>query len=141
MSTKTARLNLVSVDHFRNSEYGWIYYVPIPKVIHPAFGRIEVHLEPQISRGKIHSLLLQFTQHEIPDLKGKIFEIPTPQAVRHTIITTDHLLEGSFFSGVWAVGVCRDHGGLLFSSYPPDTAIGLEIETLTTSISINYKLK
>jgi hypothetical protein len=138
MRKKTPPTEFVNADQFKDPKNGWIYRFPIQQVLHPRFGRMEVEVEPVIKRGVIRALRIGFSQHEIEALKS-FFEIPTPQADKGTVLTS-RSGGGSFFAGVWSVGVCQEHKLAFLNSYAPDGASALVIECLSISIGIHYAL-
>jgi hypothetical protein len=141
------KTEVVGAEHFANHTHPWMYRFPIPRVLHPDYGRMEVRLEPIVKRGVLTSLILSFYQHEIPELE-KPFEIPTPQADKHTGITSYHTrMEAngrgvvSFFGEVWQALYCREHKTLALCSYAPDGTVAVSLTLLTSSINIYYETR
>lgn len=140
--TEQKKVEARSANQFRSPRCDWHYRFPIPRVLHPKWGRIEINLEPVLERGVIRRLYLWFERHEIVELEG-CFGIPTPQANKRTVLTTYTYGKetGSFFAGVWGVRPCLEHkGALIFRSSPSDGATGLVITTLTSSINVHYEI-
>ena len=137
---KPTPIKTASADRFKDRKHGWIYSIPIPKLLHPDYGRIEVQLEVLRKNGKIRELLVSFRQHDLADLKD-IFEIPTPQADKFTGLTSLSYVPGaaSFFSGVWMLAYCAEHKAVSILSYPPDGTTSLDLQLLSTSIIVYYR--